>query len=233
LPYPTRPNYSSLRCFPHFFSEKTPHFLLFSPGPVYPWLLPSKPNKTHLMKQKHEMYRHFPIEFCQQPDNEVRSDIQIENDIMRRKLQSEANAIIGIKKDIPPELENIFLRNVLAIEEAGKNIRMTNLYDFLGKPEYKNIAVLQPDEVTIELERLKNLFTDKQVIIDVLDTYDDATIYKFITEELFQQQTYEDIVPGMVRHFVYEEFHPNHKLDIRERAMDFLGDWFERKLDEY
>ncbi|HYF31782.1 MAG TPA: hypothetical protein VD993_11745 [Chitinophagaceae bacterium] len=160
-------------------------------------------------------------------------NIRIENEILRMKLQAEAGAIIGIKDDIPPELENVFLQNVIAFEEASKNIKQVSLYDFLGRPAYKSIDALEPAEVGRELCRLKQLIQDKQVILDILDEYDDAVIYKFITEELFLQETYESLIPGMVRHFTYESFHPNHKLDIRERVMDFLGGWFERKIDEH
>ena len=165
-------------------------------------------------------------------DDPVRN-LQIENEILRMKLQAEAGAIIGIKDDIPPELENIFLQNVIAFEEASKNVKHVCLYDFLGRPAYKKISELAPSDVGPELRRLKQLIEDKQVILDILDDYEDAVIYTFITEELFLQDTYETVIPGMLRHFTYEAFHPNHKLDIRERTMDFLGDWFERKLDEH
>ena len=37
----------------------------------------------------------------------------------------------------------------------------------------------------------------------------------------------------MIRHFTYEEFHPNHKLDIENRTMEFLSHWFDRSFDEH
>lgn len=160
-------------------------------------------------------------------------DLRIENEILRMKLQAEAGAIIGIKDDIPPELENIFLQNVIAFEEASKNVKQVPLYDFLGRPEFRLAAELTPSEIGTELHRLKKLIEEKQVILDILDEYDDEVIYKFITEELFQQETYETLIPGMIRHFTYESFHPNHRLDIRERTMDFLAGWFERRIDEH
>ena len=167
------------------------------------------------------------------PHSDETKNLRIENEILRMKLQAEAGAIIGIKEDIPPELENVFLQNVIAFEEASKNVKHICLYDYLGKPPFKMITELEPSQVVPELRRLRKLIEEKQVILDILDDYDDAVIYKFITEELFLQETYETLIPGMIRHFTYESFHPNHKLDIRERTMDFLGDWFERKMDEH
>ena len=171
----------------------------------------------------------MPVNFS----NDPHKNLQIENEILKMKLQAQAGAIIGIKDDIPPELENVFLQNVIAFEEASTNMPMIMVYDFLDRPQFKHIDELLPEEVDSELMRLQQLLEEKQLILDVLDTYDSATMYTFITEELFAQQTYETMLPGMIRHFTYEDFHPNHKLDIRERAMDFLGDWFERKMDEH
>lgn len=171
----------------------------------------------------------YPAQFTDDPAR----DLKIENEILRMKLQAESGAIIGIKDDIPPELENIFLQNVIAFEEASKNLKQVSLYDFLGRPAYKKISELDPSQIGPELRRLKRIIEEKQVILDILDDYEDAVIYKFITEELFLEETYETIIPGMLRHFTYESFHPNHKLDIRERTMDFLGGWFERKMDEH
>ncbi|MGB8192941.1 MAG: hypothetical protein WCF67_13520 [Chitinophagaceae bacterium] len=162
-----------------------------------------------------------------------RKKLRLENEQMRHKLQTQAGAIINFKEELPPEVENVFLSSVLAFEEASQNMKMVSVYEFLGRPEYKKIEELTPEEISAELKRLQQLLEDGQLILDVLDEYDDAIIYKFITEELFLQDTYESLLPGMIRHFTYEAFYPNHKLDIRERVLDFLGDWFERKLDEY
>lgn len=163
--------------------------------------------------------------------DDPRENLHLENEILKLKLQAEAGAIIGGAEDLSPELENIFLQNVIAFEEASKNVSMISVYDFIGQPPYKNLKDLQPHEVEPELNRLKQILQDKEILLDILDTYEPAVIYTFITEELFLQETYETLIPGMLRHFSYEEFHPNHKLDIRERTMDFLGDWFERKME--
>jgi hypothetical protein len=170
----------------------------------------------------------LPAKFSNDPGKNLR----IENEILRIKLQAQAGAVIGIKDDMPPELENVFLHNVIAFEEASREIKMINVYDYLGRPDFKRLDELPPGKLPDELRRLKQLLEDKKIMLDVLDIYEDAAIYQFITEELFAQQTYETLLPGMMRHFTYEDFHPSHKLDIRERTMDFLGNWFERKIDE-
>ena len=64
------------------------------------------------------------------------------------------------------------------------------------------------------------------------DEYDSRTRYHFITEELFEHETTFAPMPGMTTHFDYEEFHPNHKMDIKRRAEEFLSGWFKQSLDE-
>jgi hypothetical protein len=57
-------------------------------------------------------------------------------------------------------------------------------------------------------------------------------MYCFITEELFDHETTFIPMPGMTTCFDYEEFHPNHKKDIRNRAIEFLSQWFKKSFSE-
>jgi len=178
------------------------------------------------------MERQINHEIPETFSNDPRENLRMENDLLKLKLQAESDAFIESGDDVPPEVENVFLQNVMAFEESSKDVKMISLYDFLGRPEYKPIDTLKPEQIEPELSKLIQMLQHKEVVLDVLDNYEPSAIYRFITEELFLQETYENLLPGMIRHFSYEEFHPNHKLDIRERTMDFLGDWFERKMDD-
>jgi hypothetical protein len=161
-----------------------------------------------------------------------RKEIEIENEIMKMKLQAESGARIGIRNDIPPEVENAFLHNVMAIEKASRGAKMVTVYELLGSPSFRPLEEISPENVKEELDYVLQLMAEKRLVLDILDVYDDAVIYKFITTELFRHQVQEEVMTGVVRHFIYEEFHPSHRIDIRERTMDFLGGWFERKMDD-
>jgi len=178
------------------------------------------------------MERQINQETPEKFSDDPRENLHLENQFIKLKLQAESGTVVETGEEVPPELENVFLQNVMAFEEASKDVSMVTVYDFLGRPEYRPIDTLRPEEIGPELKRLMHLLQQRELVLDVLDNYDPAVIYRFITEELFVQETYETLLPGMIRHFSYEEFHPNHKLDIRERTMDFLGDWFERKMDD-
>jgi len=170
--------------------------------------------------------------FSENPEENLR----IENDILKLKLHATygADMYIGPGKDLPPEIENEFLKNVIAFEEAMENEEVGSLYDKVGRPAYKAAADLTDEEITTELARLHAVMNDHDIQLDVLGKYDNRTIYSFITEELFVQEVITGCtIPGFTYHFIYEEFHPNHEYDIDNRVREFLSDWFERKFDEY
>lgn len=49
---------------------------------------------------------------------------------------------------------------------------------------------------------------------------------------LFDEET-DARIPGMIMHFTYEDFHPNHKLDIESKTREFISGWFKQEIDEH
>ena len=171
------------------------------------------------------------------PDEKFSEDpnenLHIENEILKLKMQAESNAYIVTDKDIPPELENMFLKHVKEWEEAHKDVKQVKMYDYIERPEYKPASALSDEDVSRELERLTDVLREHNVCLHVEGQYDPRVIYSFITEEFFEYETDDMRMPGLMQNFTYEEFHPNHKLDIQHRTMDFFEDWFERKFNNY
>lgn len=163
-------------------------------------------------------------------------NLRIENDILKLKLHASygGDMEMGGSKDLPPEVENMFLKNVFAFEEAMQNEELMKIYDHLGNPDYKSSEEIEDACISQELANLFSILEKHGIQLDVLGTYDDRTIYKFVTEELFEHEVLmSPSLPGFTLHFIYEEFHPNHAYDITNRVHEFMTDWFERKFDEY
>jgi hypothetical protein len=165
-------------------------------------------------------------------NEEEMEKLRLENEILKLKMQAQYGAIFGSSEDMTPEMEHAFLKNVLAFEEQYQNRKAIKVYDLLGKPAYKKFEKLNADELKPELQRLLVLMQEKNVLLHVRAKYEPEQIYKFITEELFEQETDDMQAEGMAANFTYEEFHPNHKLDIEEQTMGFLKNWFEQSFDE-
>ncbi len=178
------------------------------------------------MEEKNDI---IPEDFSDDPEENLR----IENEILKLKLQAEEGAVFSSSDNLPPDLEHSFLQNVQRFEDARKNAKQVKVYELLGKPDYKKESYLSDSEIKMELKKLFDLLESKSMPLAVLGEYEPRLIYKFITEELFEHETDDVQLPGMTKNFTYEEFHPNHKMEIHERTMDFLSDWFEQKFTEY
>jgi len=159
-------------------------------------------------------------------------DIRVENNILKLKMMAEFGAEFGGCNEIPPELEQAFLQRVLAFETQHATGKRVPIYEFLGKPDFVKESDLGDEAIMIELERIQHLMMEQGVELSTCADYEDRVIYRFITEELFLHEMDDTRIPGMVNSFIYEEFHPNHKHDINQRALEFLGSWFKKSFTE-
>ncbi len=166
-------------------------------------------------------------------NDDPEQNLRIENEILKLKMQAERDALFGGSlENLAPEVEAEFLKNVQQFEDSFDKASPITIYECIGRPGYKNAEELMPEEVKGEIIRIIDLMHSKNIIFEVQGQYELSVIYKFITEELFQEKIREVNFPGFIHSFVYEEFHPSHHIDIARTAQDFLGHWFEKGFDE-
>jgi hypothetical protein len=163
--------------------------------------------------------------------NDPLENLRIENEILRMKVKAELGGAYEGSENLPPEIENEFLKNILAFEHQYANTKMIRIADLLGNPVFKKAAELDNDAVSKELQYAEELLEQKNIVVEFVKPRDDRFKYQFITEELFEHETDDLQIEGMTKHFAYEEFHPDHEAEITERSLEFLSDWFERKID--
>ena len=155
-------------------------------------------------------------------------NLRIENEILQLKLRAEFGGFCGGDSNLPPEVENEFLKSVLEFERRYKDVKFITVAELIGKPVIKKADELPDYSIAIELERLRTLLKANQIAVTFLRQRDLRFQYRFITEELLHHQTENMMMPGMTKYFVYEEFHPDHELTIRDRTVNLLASWFER-----
>jgi len=174
-----------------------------------------------------------PNEDEEQFSNDPEEQLRIENELLRLKLQAETGADLHQLENVPPEVENAFLNNIIAFERQLDNIKEVKIYSILGEPkDFKPDSELNDTQIHSELERLNTLLEKHQIEVDYGTDYPSRLKYKFITEELFEHETQKFDIPDMVHHFIYEEFHPNHILTIEGIAEDFLEMWLARNMEQ-
>ena len=158
--------------------------------------------------------------------------LKFENELLKLKLQAEFGMQEhGESPELTPEVENIWLNNIYAFEEQFKNARQVKVFEALGSPEFTKVDDLCDDEIPKALADIQELMDDRSIVLDTCCEYDDRTIYRFITEELFQCEIDDISIPGMVCHFIYEEYHPNHDYDLRGETERLVRNILERKWD--
>ncbi len=162
--------------------------------------------------------------------------IRIENEEKKKQLTEEHGAYFGNinnDNDLPLEIESQFLDHIMAFENAFKSANVIKLYDFLEQPPFRKVEELTDAEITEELNRLMELMANKSVSLDTICEVDNRELYRFITEELFLEEKDDIQIPGMISHYTYEEFHPNHEHDIREHSYNFVSSYLNKESDYY
>ena len=165
--------------------------------------------------------------------DDLEEQMKIENELLKLKLSAEPGGTFETLSDIPADIENDFLKNVLAFEHAHALAIEKTVYEVLGKPEFKKSDEVSDDDLSTELNYLDELLHQQSIAVDYLAHYPDRIKYQFLTEELFQHESSMFSMPGMTMHYTYEEFHPNHDYDINSQSERFFNDWFEMKFNEY
>ncbi|CAN5357640.1 hypothetical protein BH09BAC3_BH09BAC3_09650 [soil metagenome] len=168
------------------------------------------------------------------PKNEFESedDLRASTELLRLKLEMDYNMKISHTSELPPEIENKWLSNIYNFEEQYKNSKPTKVRELIGNPFFPASEELNDLQIREQLARVMGLLEEKHIALDCCCEYEDRVIYKFIVEELFDHETDNFSLEGMTWHFIYEEFHPNHKYDLNRYATQFMDTLLTRKWDE-
>ncbi|CAN5585517.1 hypothetical protein BH11BAC1_BH11BAC1_12650 [soil metagenome] len=153
---------------------------------------------------------------------ETEDELKAENNLLKLKLELEHGMQMMDTSALDPEVENQWLSDIYKFEKQFKEAGKIKVYDKIGQPDFKPWNELSKEVLTVELDRLSEILQEHQIVLECICEYEDAIIYRFITEELFQYEVDDIFVEGMVQHFIYEEFHPNHEYDLKRQATSFI-----------
>jgi hypothetical protein len=163
-----------------------------------------------------------------------KESLKAENEFLKMKMMLEQGANFGgvSDKDLPPEIENDFLRNVMAFEKQFTEERKTiKLFDKIGKPQHFR-PVNEIDDTTIKnawLE-LHDYLNEHGIDLDACSpNISDRELYRFTIEELFEHEMDDINLPGWTTNFIYDEFYPDPVYDNSKLVeQNLLGDIFRK-----
>ncbi|MBL0340870.1 MAG: hypothetical protein IPP71_08060 [Bacteroidetes bacterium] len=165
------------------------------------------------------------------PNNDEEA-LRFENEFLQAKIAAEYGGMNGGNENTPPEILNAFLKNIIEFEESMKDAKEVLLYDYIGRPEFKKEEELTNEQVKVELELMNDILFVHNIAYDNIHPAEDRQLYKFVTEELFQQTISDRPISGMTTNFIYEEFHPYHVADTYERCEEFIKMFFSDTFKE-
>ncbi|MBY5958675.1 hypothetical protein KUV50_11055 [Membranicola marinus] len=154
--------------------------------------------------------------------NKSKKDIQRENNDLKSKISTEFGGRFGGESDIPPDVENQFLKNVMAFEKQFAERKQTTVYDRIGRPDWIPENKIKDSDMGSALEELYLKLHENNLSIDAICEVEEREMYRFITEELFQETIDDLSIEGMMTCFIYEEFHPNHEHDVKQAVKEFI-----------
>lgn len=149
-------------------------------------------------------------------------NIQFENELLKLKMKAETGASLQGSENLPPEIENEFMKSVLEFEKTYSQSAQTSVFNILHQPVVRNLRTIKRNELKSELKKLLDLYNANNIAIDCISEVNDRDLYRFLSEELMQHEMDDFALPGWITHFIYEEFHPNDKHDLESLTNDFI-----------
>lgn len=151
------------------------------------------------------------------------------NDSRRQQLSDRFGAIFPESNpELSDDAESLWLDSIERYEEAAENADRVTIREYLGDPLFQHVKDLSPERLPEEIEIVLDLLNENNIRVDFLSDVPDADAYMFLTIELMEQMIEDIRVDGLMMCFIYEEFHPNHRMDIEERVNDVFFHLFRR-----
>ena len=152
-------------------------------------------------------------------------ELSTENELMKLKMMAEFGGKFVDNENIPPELENLFLKQILKFHRKSDRTKLTTVFQLIGEPEYDHVNDLSEKEITKELARLLKMMRKKGIDLDFYPETGEREIYRFVVEELFKEEVPEGRVKGWINEFTYEDYYPNPEADakyITELCLEYV-----------
>lgn len=164
-------------------------------------------------------------------------EVSDENEFLKLKMMAEFGGNFVGSDDIPPEVENQFLKQIITFHQQNEGAAKISIYKFIGEPEYNHVHDLSDKEVKRELKKIMRRLNKYGVTLDVLaPTTPESEIYRFVTEELFKLEVSDIKVKGWTNQYVYEDFYPNAEYDIKSAVHHIILGLFDKNaqlFDEF
>ncbi len=170
-------------------------------------------------------------------------ELSTENELLKLKMMAELGGNFLGSDELPPEIENKFLKQIMSFHKKHDTAKRTTLYQKIGSPEYNHVNDISDKQLDRELSKIWNIMNKHGVGLSVLYDVSKREIFRFITEELFKLEVDDVTMKGWTNQYIYEEFHPTEDYDLKvavqqcvhmifTKGMPFFGEQFSEELKD-
>ena len=150
------------------------------------------------------------------PEEELRAN----NEIEQLKIDLEFGGMSYISEDAPPELIEMFLKNVRAYEENYINAEMQTIFKIIGEPDLPIVSSKDDPTLKATIDRIETLLAEYNFKVLRPTHITDLAWYRFLINDIFPHET---TIPlgGMTCVIDYDEFYEDSPtfISIKTREM--------------
>lgn len=145
--------------------------------------------------------------------------LKAENAFLQMKLMLENGATFIENEDssrnLRPEIENQFLKNIIAFDEQYKHGKLITVFEKIERPTlFKPSGEIPDSEIDQAWHALSEYMAKYGVVLDVCSpNITVRELYRFTTEELFNLEMDDINIPGWTTNYIYDEFYPDYLYD--------------------
>jgi hypothetical protein len=151
-------------------------------------------------------------------------NLKNENEFLKMKMMLESGAQFGSMSEegLPPEIENQFLRNIMAFEKQAQEMKMIKIFDKIERPDhFKPVSEISDEDIDNAWKTLNEYLNKYGIELSFLSPkVTTRELYRFTMEELFDHEMNDMDLPGMVSCFTYDEFHPDHEYENKRTSVE-------------
>jgi hypothetical protein len=151
------------------------------------------------------------------------------NEQKRRFLEEQYGARFpDTPSNLTPEAEGDWLDYITEFERQYTANGQVTLREFLENPDVRPLTSIPPDELAAATDALMDLLIENNVEVHFDREVSDAEVYRFVTEELFNEMMDNIRIDQMMHTFMYDDYHPDEVTHLRCDAETFLNAIFFR-----
>ena len=131
------------------------------------------------------------------------------NEAKKRELEEKYGAHFGEgESKLPPDLEAEWLSHIEEFERQYQKASRVKVRESIGDLDVKPLAQIPPEQLESEVNKLLDALEPHSIAVHFDREITVEETYRFLSEDLMNEEIDEIRIEGMTHNFIYSEFYP-------------------------